>query len=67
MCLCKVRESLVQLESGCSLHVVDTYDLVDPADKRGDFDVDAWNVSSAATEAPRDETAQLVIAFVLAD
>jgi len=39
-------------ESLLLLNVVDTDDLVDPTDERGNFDVDSRHLSSAATKAP---------------
>lgn len=49
------------------LQVVDTYDLVNPADERGDLHVDARHVLPAAAEAPGHQAGQLVVASVLAN
>ena len=38
------------------LNIVDTYYLIDPTDKGGDFNVDAWNLSSTAAETPANQT-----------
>ena len=48
------------------LHVINTNNLIDPADEGRHFDVDAWHLSPAAAETPADQTTQFVIAFVLA-
>lgn len=48
------------------LRIVDGDDLIDPADERGDLDVDPWHVLPAAAEAPRHQPHQLVEAVVLA-
>ena len=48
------------------LHVINTNNLIDPADEGRHFDVDAGYLSPAAAETPADQTTQFVIAFVLA-
>ena len=69
--------SLIHIHSWCpdrsqslytllQLEIVDTNDLVYPADERADLDVDSGDVLPAAAEAPGDEAGQLEVALVLA-
>ena len=54
------------LHPAAALGVVDGDDLVDPANERGHFHVDAGHVFPAAAEPPGHEAGQLVVAGVLA-
>ena len=47
------------------LVIVDADDLIDPTDEGGNLDVDSRDVRTTATEAPRDESRDLVEAVRL--
>lgn len=47
--------------------VVNTDDLVDPADESGDLRIDSWYVGTSTAEAPRHQAIQLVESFLFAN
>ena len=53
--------------SRLSLQIVDTDDLVNPANERRDLHIDSRHVFTATTEAPWHEAGQLIVATIFAN
>ena len=50
-----------------TLQIIDTDDLVNPANERRDLHIDPWHVFPATAESPWHEAGQLKVAAIFAD